>query len=101
MYATLHALPDVADWHANTQRRLATSLLLAALLVFWILSVLRLPGGLDMPPIVELIVQIIRSEPIQKIEPEKEARPQPAIPDALQETVIEPDANCGCAEPGC
>lgn len=82
------------QWNDGGERRLIISYVVATLLVAAILSVLRMPTSSDFAPIVDFVVRIIESEPL---EPEAVAEKVPAeVPDEVQppvqatEEIIEP-----------
>lgn len=93
MYANLHASLEVADWSDDAPQRLLISLLVAAVIVTGSLSFFRLPVFGDMPPIVELIVEIIRSEPQRIVE-----RSEPNQPEAASTRSGPPDESIPAAE---
>lgn len=78
MYVNLHASLEVADWSDDAPQRLLISLLVATLIVTGALSFFRSPVFSDLPPIAELIVEIIRNEPQEILERAEPSQPEPA-----------------------
>ena len=72
MYAD-PAFFEEPGWHGDPQRRLRVSLVLGAVLVLAFLSVLKMPQGIPLASLADLVVTIV-----------------PAKPEAPAETIVEP-----------
>ena len=66
---------DFPDWQAGAEQRLGFSMVLAAVMLAGILSLARLPAPGEFGPILELVVELTRPQPI--VEPEPDSRPPP------------------------
>jgi hypothetical protein len=82
---------DFPDWRAESEKRLRFSMLLSAAIVAVVLSMIRLPPPAEMLPLLELVVELTRIEPVAEPEPEPEVVPPPLPPapaEPLQEQVV-------------
>lgn len=86
----MHAYPQFAndfhDWQRGAESRLRVSMLLAALVVAGVLSLLRLPAPGQFAPLLELVIEIVRTQP----EAEREPQLLPPTPQPLEAPVQEP-----------
>lgn len=62
MLPQLQTPSGTPDWSSGSSGRLVVSMLLASLVVAAVLSVLRLPQGPGLAPVVRLLVEIVREE---------------------------------------
>jgi hypothetical protein len=88
MHTQLHTTEGMPAWSGGGQRRLFVSMVLAALFIAGGLSLLRLPDVPDWPPVLELVVQIIKQAPSEVAA--EDASPSTAAP-ASAETLRDAD----------
>ena len=88
MQQKIQLMTEATDWQGRPGRRLAFSMLLAALLLTAALSLLRYPTAIDSPDLAELLVQIVESEPAAPEELPEFMPPEP--PDPATESEPEP-----------
>lgn len=84
----MHALPPYAnnfqDWQAGAENRLRISMLLAAMLLAAILSLVQLPSPRQFAPLLELVVDIVRTQPAAEIEREPQIAPPTPLPRPIE-----------------
>ncbi len=95
MYADPSFLEE-PGWRGDPRKRLHVSLLLAALGVLAFMSVLRMPEGLPLAPLADLVVTILPPEPEPAIEtparPERSPEPDVIIRPESAPQVLQPEA---------
>ena len=85
----MHAISQYAgifpDWQAGAAQRLRISMLVSAAALAAVLSLFRLPSPADITPLLEIVVELTRTQPI--VQPEPEVIPVPPLPIPVEEQV--------------
>jgi hypothetical protein len=83
----MHAITQYAgvspDWQAAAAQRLRVSMLVSAAALAAALSLFRLPSPAKVTPLLELVVELTRPQPI--VRPEPETIPVPPLPAPVEE----------------
>ncbi|MDG2375219.1 MAG: hypothetical protein P8M18_02600 [Woeseiaceae bacterium] len=74
---------DFPDRQAGAEQRLGFSMVLAAVMLAGILSLVRLPEPGEFGPILELVVELTRPQPV--VEPEPDILPPPPVTEVVEE----------------
>lgn len=75
---------DFPDWQAGADKRLGFSMVLAAVMLAGMLSLARLPAPGEFGPILELVVELTRPQPV--VQPEPDILPLPPVTEIVEES---------------
>jgi hypothetical protein len=101
MHAISHYAGNFPDWQYGAEHRLRLSMLVSAAILAAILSLARLPPPGEFGPLLELVVELTRIEPVADPEPEIVPPlpvPEPALEPAEQTVAPEAAAETAPAE---
>lgn len=85
MHAISQFAGDFPDWQYGAEQRLRLTMLISAAILALILSFVRLPPPGQFSPLLELVVELTRIEPL--VEPEPEIAPPVPVSEPFEEQV--------------
>jgi hypothetical protein len=97
MHAIAQFAGDFPNWQTGAEQRLRLSMVLAAVVVAGILSLVKLPPPAEFGPLLELVVELTRPEPL--VQPEPEVVPPPPLPLPVPEIIEEQQPAATVPEP--